>query len=136
MTLKQERAIAELVENRGKSVSKAMRDVGYSPKTAKNPQNLTKSKAFQAKLGVLAKANNVTIEQYMSNLGEAMKAEKQNYFTGEITPDYTIRLQANKQAEKFLGLDKKEQAIDKDTILEIASDSDEMEITKVLFKKT
>lgn len=46
-TTKQQAAIQKIVENRGKSVSSAMREVGYSPATAKNPKNLTKSKTWQ-----------------------------------------------------------------------------------------
>lgn len=45
-TIKQAKAIKNLVENRG-SVSKAMREAGYKDKTAKNPKNLTTSKAFK-----------------------------------------------------------------------------------------
>lgn len=45
-THKQEKAIRNVVENRG-NVSKAMKEAGYSPKTAKNPKNLTQSKAWE-----------------------------------------------------------------------------------------
>ncbi len=44
-TTKQKLAASKIVENRG-NVSKSMRQAGYSPKTAKNPKNLTKSKGF------------------------------------------------------------------------------------------
>lgn len=45
-TQRQKKAIANLVENGG-NVSKAMRDAGYSVETAKTPQKLTESVAFQ-----------------------------------------------------------------------------------------
>lgn len=45
-TEKQKEAIKNVVENRG-NVSKAMRDAGYSKKTAKNPKNLTESKTWE-----------------------------------------------------------------------------------------
>lgn len=44
-TFKQIQAINHLVENGG-NVSKAMRDAGYSPATAKTPQKLTESAGF------------------------------------------------------------------------------------------
>lgn len=44
-TLKQKRAVDNMVENGG-NVSKAMRDAGYSPATAKTPEKLTSSQAF------------------------------------------------------------------------------------------
>lgn len=45
-SLKQKRALANLVENGG-NVSKAMVDAGYSPTTAKTPQKLTESEAWK-----------------------------------------------------------------------------------------
>lgn len=44
-TEKQKKAIKNVVENRG-NISKAMRDAGYSKKSAKNPKNLTESKSW------------------------------------------------------------------------------------------
>jgi len=44
-TNKQKKAIEKIVENHG-NVSKGMIEAGYSPQTAKNPKNLTKSKAW------------------------------------------------------------------------------------------
>ena len=45
-TQKQAKAIKNVVENGG-NVSKAMRDAGYSPETAKTPKKLTDSKAWE-----------------------------------------------------------------------------------------
>lgn len=45
-TVKQRKAAQLVVENRG-NVSKSMRQAGYTPKTAKNPKNLTESKGFR-----------------------------------------------------------------------------------------
>ena len=53
-TLRQKRAIKEIVENRG-VVSRAMVVAGYKRKTAKNPKNLTNSKAFKKELQPLLK---------------------------------------------------------------------------------
>ncbi len=50
-TARQRAAIDILVENRGKSVSGAMREAGYPEKTAKNPKNLTESKAWEEIIG-------------------------------------------------------------------------------------
>lgn len=44
-TLKQKRALALVVE-KGRSVSSAMREVGYSPQTAVDPGKLTRSKGW------------------------------------------------------------------------------------------
>jgi len=45
-TSKQEKAVANMVENGG-NASKAMRDAGYSPETAKSPSKLTKSGGYE-----------------------------------------------------------------------------------------
>ena len=46
-TLKQEKAITELVANGG-SIARAMRTAGYSKKTARTPKKLTGTKAYEA----------------------------------------------------------------------------------------
>lgn len=45
-TIRQRKAIDKVIENRGASVSGAMREAGYDDTTAKNPKNLTDSKAW------------------------------------------------------------------------------------------
>ena len=45
-TIKQKAAFKKTMENNG-NVSKAMREVGYSPNTAKNPQTLTNSLGWE-----------------------------------------------------------------------------------------
>lgn len=47
MTYKQQAVAKDLLENTGKSVSKAMHDAGYAPASAKNPQQFTRSKSWQ-----------------------------------------------------------------------------------------
>lgn len=39
--------VLKMMENDGKSMSKAMRSVGYSPNYAKNPQNFNKTRTWQ-----------------------------------------------------------------------------------------
>lgn len=48
-TLQQEAAVDKLIEQGGRSMSKAMRTskVPYSPESAKNPQKLTRSKGYR-----------------------------------------------------------------------------------------
>ena len=67
-TLKQKRAVKNLVENGG-NVSKAMREAGYSKATAKNPKKLTERKDWQQLLeeylpdDLLAKKHNELLEK-------------------------------------------------------------------------
>lgn len=53
--MKHRQVLEKMVENGG-NVSRAMRDVGYSPATAENPKKVTESKGFQQLL-----------EQYLPN---------------------------------------------------------------------
>lgn len=60
---------------------------------------------YDKELNVLLAEHGVTKSQYIMNIGLGMQAMKQNQFTGEITDDLGMRLQANKQAERFLKFD-------------------------------
>lgn len=132
-TDKQAKAMEILDNNRGMPVGKAMIEAGYSKASAKNPKNLTKARAIQS----IAKDNGVTIEQYMMNIGQAMVAEKQNQFTGEINPDHAIRLSANKQAREFIDLEDDAKAINPELSKALKdSDIDEIELQRLVFKKT
>ena len=73
VTIKQERAVNELVENGG-NVSKAMRAVGYSKETAKTPQKLTESKGFQW----LCNKQGLTDTLLIDALVEDIKSKKRN----------------------------------------------------------
>lgn len=132
MTLRQTKAIKELVENGG-NVSKAMISAGYSQNTAKTPQKLTGSKGFNKALEPYLKAHHVTLEQYLLNIGLAMTADKQNQFTGEITPDIGARLAGNRQAERFIGLPGSQQET-VEAIKNLSETSDEVEMYKLVFK--
>jgi hypothetical protein len=70
-TARQKKAIKKLVENGGKSVSKAMREAGYSAKTAKNPEKLTESKAFKELL-----ADQIPNELIVQKLKEGLDANR------------------------------------------------------------
>lgn len=60
-TMKQKRAAKLAVENGG-NISKAMREAGYSPATAKNPMKLTKSRAWEKLLDEYAPDETLTIK--------------------------------------------------------------------------
>lgn len=47
VNLKQRKVAKAIIENHGTSVSKAMRDAGYSDAYASNPQELIRTKSFQ-----------------------------------------------------------------------------------------
>lgn len=133
MTLKQDKALDNMVENGG-NVSKAMRDAGYSENTAKTPQKLTSSKAFKSKMTTLMRKSGVTKEQFFQNVGDAMKAMKMHNFTGEITPDYTTRLAANKQAEKYLFMEEERPPAEPIVLEGFPAGVDEVELQRILFK--
>ena len=88
MTIKQQLAVKEIIENH-RSVSGAMRAVGYKPTTATVPGNLTKSKAWPELLEKFLPDNKL-----LKTHDEALQATKWNDFTGEREPDHTTRLKA------------------------------------------
>lgn len=147
-----------MVENGG-NASQAMIDAGYSPATAKTPSKLTSSKAYQTIVLPKLKRANVTLDQYIDNVGVAMNANVEasvtvstkDKATGKVThetkivdtgkPDIHTRLAGNKQAEKLLKIDQLVGANDESATLEpedlqaLAGASDEIELTRILFKK-
>ncbi len=107
MTIRQQKAINNIIVNGGK-VAKGMRDAGYSEAMVRNSHKLTRSKAFKSAIEPLLKQNNVTLDQYIMNIGNAMQADKtviigkgDDAFADNV-PDHAVRLQGNKQAERFL----------------------------------
>ena len=60
-----------------------------------------------------------------------MTAMKQNQFTGEVTEDIGMRLQANKQAERFLKLEQDKPQ----RTFKIPEDVDEIEAVRLIFNK-
>lgn len=72
-TIKQKKALDNMVENGG-NASKAMRDAGYSPKTAENPDKLTQSKGYMELLDELG----LTDEFIANALREDIAMKPQN----------------------------------------------------------
>jgi len=112
-TLLQQRAVKNLVENGGKSVSGAMRKANYSPATAKTPKKLTQSKYYQRILKKYLPINKIL---RVHNQGlEANKVISAQVFPGgkdgkpindfiEV-PDWQSRAKFVEMAYKRLGFD-------------------------------
>lgn len=92
-TLKQKQVAKNLVE-KGSSVSQAMIDAGYSPRTARAPSKVTKAKGFKELLDQMG----VTDEKLAQVLNEGLEANKtvvmgkesQESFV-DIQPDHPTR---------------------------------------------
>lgn len=74
-TIKQKKAIRKLVENGG-NASKAMRDAGYSKKTAINPSKLTESKGYLEILDQYGLTDELIISSLSSDIREKPKNRK------------------------------------------------------------
>lgn len=111
-TLKQNRVVKILLGNAGKSVGSAMLEAGYSLATAKNPQELTKSKGWIDLISEYLPDSKLT-----STHIEILNASKviqvttyTNEKTGEIVkgfikvPDWPIRAKGLELAYKLKGL--------------------------------
>lgn len=97
MTIKQKLVALKITENHG-NISKTMLEVGYSPNTAKKPQNLTESKGWQQLL-----EEYLPDDKLLKTHDEALQATKWNDFTGEREADHTTRLKAVDMAYKVKG---------------------------------
>ena len=78
-TIRQKKALNKIVENGG-NVSKAMRDVGYSPATAENPSKLLDSKGFMQ----LMDEKGLTDDLIINSLRDDIEAKPGNR-TQELT---------------------------------------------------
>lgn len=159
MTSRQELATQIVVESYGKgkpvSIGEAMVKGGYSKASAKNPKVLTTSKAYQDAMAKLRNKYGVTLDKYMRNLGEGMEAtnevangyeiveegkKKYNRPVFKKVPNVALRLAANKQAEKVLQIDAMfgdgtGPPVSPEDLSALASVSDEVQLTQLLFRK-
>lgn len=99
-TLKQQRAIANLVENGG-NVSKAMRDAGYTDATAKTPQKLTESVAYLSIAEQIP--DQLLIVTHLEGL-EATDGDEPDYSVRHKYLDSAYKLKGSYAAEKHLNL--------------------------------
>ena len=88
----------------------------------------------QSKL-IALKESNITWKRVTDVISDSLDAEKQNNFTGEITPDYSTRLSAAKQARDLLDLPKetKDEEL-KEKLLDISENADEVQLLKIISK--
>lgn len=132
---------------KSKIQGKKQRDIGKVeyPKASQASQDVLVSrelskphvaKYMDKELSVLLEQNNVTKSQYIMNIGQAMQADKQNQFTGEIIPDHAMRLSANKQAREFLDISDKDSNVYPDISKAMTDNVDEIELQRLIFKKS
>lgn len=88
----------------------------------------------QVKLQAL-KEHNITWSRIIKPISDGLDAEKQNQFTGEITPDLNTRLRASKQAQELLQDKSISNDEVKEKLLDIKDGADEVEIQSILFKR-
>jgi hypothetical protein len=93
-TLKQRKSIEKLVETHG-SVSAAMRLGGYTDKSAKNPKNLTNSKAWET-LMTKYLPDNLLMQRHQELLNKREIGKVFNHDTGEY--EFKIIDQPDSQA--------------------------------------
>ena len=80
-TTKQKLALDKIVENGG-NVSKAMKEVGYTPATAKTPQKLTESKGFKALCEEKGLTDSFLVEALVEDIEEKPQNRKQELELG------------------------------------------------------
>lgn len=99
-TVKQKLALKKVVENHG-NVSRAMLDAGYDPTTAKNPKNLTESKAWAEMMDNLLPDEKILLRHFESL--DATKIFSSHTEPDKEVPDNQTRLKAVELAYKVKG---------------------------------
>lgn len=97
-------------------------------------RQLKNANVQEALQSALAK-HNITVDTAIEPIGKALKAQKQNQFTGEITDDYTIQLNATKMALNLLGVQSATapNQINNTDILNAIKTKDTLKITQAVF---
>lgn len=99
-TQRQKKAIDKIVENHG-VISKAMREAGYKDKTAKNPKNLTNSKAFKKELKPLLERLEKERDRAITKMkGKISKAKYRDLVEGVDKLTKNIQLLSGKETER------------------------------------
>lgn len=90
-------------------------------------------------LSKLLEAGGVTKNQYILNIGQAMQANKVASLAGDFyeteIPDYTVRLQANKQAERFLKFEEQDKELNPELSKALKGDYDEVQLVRLMKNK-
>lgn len=107
-TLKHIKTVNILVE-KGGSVSGAMREAGYSPKTAENPSKLTRSQGFQSLMEQMGISDSRLVQKLDEGL-EATKAvvmgvKSEDSFV-DVQPDFAVRHKYVETTLRLKGLGK------------------------------
>lgn len=108
---------------------------------------LLNSQEVQREVALALHNHGITIDKAIAPLAEALTATKVsivgqgNEAFAEVTPDHNIRMRAGKEARELLGVgktthkDDTPDALSIEEIHEIASTSDEAELTRLIFRK-
>lgn len=67
-TIKQKRVVAKILQNGGKSIGAAMREVGYSHAMSVNPQLLTRSEGFKQACDDLGLTDDFLVKALVSDI--------------------------------------------------------------------
>lgn len=145
MTTKQAKLtniLPEIVANGG-TLSQAMRQAGYSESMARNPQKLKKMPVIKNELQRLLKKKGITLDKALQPIADGLQAEKliamgkgEDSFIDRI-PNHQVRLAASDRALKLLNITKEptHPTSLKELQTAIQSNVDEVEMTKLVFKK-
>lgn len=107
MTTKQQKAKFVEAKLRGASDTQAalIAKPEIKPSSAATTgMRLSRDVDVQQALQKALQKHNITIDRVAQRVSEGMDAEKQNNYTGEITPDMSIRLKATDMAANLLGV--------------------------------
>lgn len=103
-TMRQRKTAKILMENNGKSVSSAMKKAGYPASTAKNPQQITRSKSWQELMDEYFPRDYVAQKhQELFEAEEVVFIPHKGQIVEKKRPDFTARKAAAEMSYKLRG---------------------------------
>lgn len=89
-TMKQKAVMLDLLENTGKPIGQAMLDAGYSPATAKNPEELTESKGWK-----------ILMDEYLPDK-DVLQAHKEGLKATKVISALVVGKDADSKTSDFI----------------------------------
>lgn len=105
LSFKEAKLVKATAEGKNQTEAGLAADSNRTPESARVWANETLQKATvqQALQDAMAKAG-ISPDRIIKPISDALDADKQNQFTGEINPDHSVRLKAAGMAASFYGL--------------------------------
>ena len=125
LTVKEAKLVKAKVK--GKTHIEAWKEAGYSDNSSEatinsNTQKILKKENVREALDRALVKHGITLDTAIAPIGKGLHAMKQNEYTGEITEDIKLQLQASDRALKLMGVGQSKDDVTTQNFIQINND--------------